>query len=489
MAYSSSSNGSATYVVTAPAPTQPPPSSLKTPHITEHPGYTLGTAAPSDPRNDSDAISLGSLGRSVAHQTPRTTESSPPPSATDAAAPEYWNKPSINFWRTLAAFWSLFLTGMNDATYGAVIPYIESYYKLSYIVVSLIFLSPMAGYTSSAILNPWIHSKFGQRGVAIITPLCHIVAYIIVALHPPFPVLVVVYLLAGFGNGLADAAWNAWIGAMVNPNQLLGFLHALYGAGATVAPLAASGMIVQGGMPWYQWYWVMLGGAVVELVTGAWAFWGADGKAYRDSHPRTGTQKGSRLREALTDRKSARVIWLMAFFLLGYVGAEVALGGWIVLFMIRERAGAAFDSGVVATGFWLGITLGRLVLGFVTPRVGEKLSITIYLPLAAGLQLIFWLVPSFTVSAVAVALQGFFLGPMFPAAVVACTKLLPKHLHVSGIGFAAAFGGSGGAIFPFAIGALAQAKGVQVLQPIILALLVSILLLWLGLPKIEKKKD
>lgn len=78
---------------------------------------------------------------------------------------------------------------------------------------------------------------------------------------------------------------------------------------------------------------------------------------------------------------------------------------------------------------------------------------------------------------------------MFPAAVVACTKLLPKHLHVSGIGFAAAFGGSGGAIFPFAIGALAQAKGVQVLQPIILALLVSILLLWLGLPKIEKKKD
>lgn len=68
---------------------------------------------------------------------------------------------------------------------------------------------------------------------------------------------------------------------------------------------------------------------------------------------------------------------------------------------------------------------------------------------------------------------------------VAATKILPKHLHISAIGFAAAFGGGGAAIFPFAVGAIAQAKGVQVLQPIILALLVTILLLWLSLPKIK----
>jgi fucose permease len=104
-----------------------------------------------------------------------------------------------------------------------------------------------------------------------------------------------------------------------------------------------------------------------------------------------------------------------------------------------------------------------------------------------ALELIFWLVPQFYVSAVAVALQGFFLGPLFPAAIVAATKLLPRHLHVSAIGFAA--GGSGAAIFPFAVGAIAQAKGVQVLQPVILALLGVILGLWLCLPKIHKKSE
>jgi fucose permease len=61
-------------------------------------------------------------------------------------------------------------------------------------------------------------------------------------------------------------------------------------------------------------------------------------------------------------------------------------------------------------------------------------------------ELIFWLVPQFYVSAVAIAIQGFFLGPLFPAAIVAATKLLPKHLHVSSIGFAAALGGAGAAV-------------------------------------------
>lgn len=83
------------------------------------------------------------------------------------------------------------------------------------------------------------------------------------------------------------------------------------------------------------------------------------------------------LRDALFKRPSARVTWLCSLFLLGYVGCEVALGGWIVTFMIRVRHGSAFASGMTATGFWLGITVGRIILGFVTPRLGEKLAISV----------------------------------------------------------------------------------------------------------------
>ncbi|KAF2689235.1 MFS general substrate transporter [Lentithecium fluviatile CBS 122367] len=395
---------------------------------------------------------------------------------------EQWSNPRVNIWRTSATFYAFVIMGANDAAYGALIPYIEDFYGLTYVVVSLIFLSPLVGYAGAALLNNFIHIRFGQRGVAFLGPACHVFAYLSIALHPPYPVLVVVFILAGFGNGLEDAAWNAWLGNMANSNELLGFLHGFYGLGAVLSPLAATSLITQAGWAWYAFYYIMLGGATIELATSLWAFWPVSGRVYRESRPRTTVVKDSRLREAL----KSRVTWVVSLFLLCYVGAEVALGGWIVTFMRRERAGQPFQSGMVATGFWTGITTGRFVLGFLTPRLGEKLAAAIYLIFSVLCQLIFWLVPSFHVSATAVSLQGFFLGPLFPAAIVAATKALPPYLHVSAIGFAAAFGGGGGAILPFAIGALAQSRGVSVLQPVILAILAILFILWICLPAINK---
>lgn len=170
------------------------------------------------------------------------------------------------------------------------------------------------------------------------------------------------------------------------------------------------------------------------------------------------------------------------YSLLGYVGVEVSLGGWLVEFMLKVRHGEAFKSGMVVTGYWAGLTVGRVILGFITGRIGEKLAITIYLLLCLGLELLFWLVPSFVSSAIFAALLGFFLGPLFPAAILVASKLLPRHLHVSAIGFAAAIGGGGAAALPFAVGAIAQAKGVQVLQPIVLAFLAAILVIWAVMP-------
>jgi fucose permease len=145
-----------------------------------------------------------------------------------------------------------------QATYGAIIPYLEIHYDLSYTIVSLIFLSPLIGYNLSALLNNSIHLKYGQRGVALIGPLCHLIAYIVIAVHPPYPVLVVVFAIAGFGNGLEDAAWNAWMGAMSNANEVLGFLHGVYGLGATIAPLIATSLITKADKPWWVWYYFMV---------------------------------------------------------------------------------------------------------------------------------------------------------------------------------------------------------------------------------------
>ena len=232
-------------------------------------------------------------------------------------------------------------------------------------------------------------------------------AYIALALHPPWPVIIVLLVFCGWGNGLLDAAWNAWVSGLEKPNELLGLLHSLYGLGAALAPLIASTMIDKQGMPWYFFYYIPLGLATLELITGVGAFWREDAAEFRAKNAQEGGNKG-RTRAALKLRET----WTIAIFLLIYVGAEVSLSGWIVTFMIRLRGAKPFPSAMTATGFWLGVTVGRFVLGFVTGRLGERWTIVVYLLIGMGLELIFWLVPKFLVSAVAVAFLGFVLGPM-----------------------------------------------------------------------------
>lgn len=157
--------------------------------------------------------------------------------------------------------------------------------------------------------------------------------------------------------------------------------------------------------------------------------------------------------------------------------------------MLDVRKASKYASGISGTGFWAGMALGRASLGFVTERFGERLCLTVYLAISVALELLFWLVPQFVVSAIAVAFLGFFLGPLFPGAVMVTAKLLPKRIHVSAIGFAMAMGGTGGTVFPFIIGAIASSKGVRVLQPIILSLLVVVAGVWLVFPRIQKKDE
>ncbi|KAJ9613363.1 hypothetical protein H2200_003305 [Cladophialophora chaetospira] len=413
------------------------------------------------------------------------------PSPTTATVQlQKWNSPRINMSRCLATFYSFIILGANDGAYGALIPYLETYYHVNYTVISLVFLSPIVGYTMSALSNNHIHTVYGQRGVAIIMSTSHV---------------------------------NAWIGDMANPNEVLGFLHGFYGLGAALSPLIATTLVTKAGWHWYEFYYLMVGAAILEVILLVGTFWKADARAYNAEHPQTAEVESSGLntptgvepadpsippkkrgifarlspfgkrakgKSRTAEAVKNKVTILASIFLLIYVGIEVSIGGWIVTFMLRVRGGSPFASGLTSTGFWLGITVGRLVLGFVTARLfrSEKHAVATYLVCSVALQLLFWLIPNFVVSAVMVGFLGFFLAPLFPAAVVALTKLLPKRLHVAAVGFAAAFGASGACVLPFAVGAIANAAGVKVLQPIILAALVLCLGVWLLIPTLPKQR-
>ncbi|KAF6804670.1 major facilitator superfamily transporter [Colletotrichum sojae] len=403
---------------------------------------------------------------------------------------EKWNDPPGNVGRVVAIFWSLMVMGANDASYGAIIPHLGKYYDLPYSYTSLIFLAPFIGHTLTAVLITGLHESVGQRGIAIIGSCCHLAAYVVISLHLPYPALVFVYMVAGLGSGVGDAAWNSWVASnLADSHVVINAMHACYGLGAVLGPTTATTMVAKDGLPWHTFYYFMAGIAAIELIAATTAFWSASARAYREANPREPEPTESIIHQTLFKWPAARVTWLCAVFALGYVGLEVSLGGWIVTFMLQVRHGEELASGITAIGFWAGLAAGRIALGFVTPRVGERFAVMGYLGAAIVLQLLFWLVPQFFVAAITVLLQGFFLGPLFPAIMVALTKLLPRRLHVSAVGFAVGLGGSGAAILPLVVGAQAQRHGVQVLAPIVLGALVFLLVTWSLLPSFGRKRE
>lgn len=118
------------------------------------------------------------------------------------------------------------------------------------------------------------------------------------------------------------------------------------------------------------------------------------------------------------------------------------------------------------------------------------MAVFLYLGLAIGLQLVVWLAPHVIADGLGLAFMGLFLGPLFPIMIeIASVKIRPKALHTTAIAFIVSFGSAGSALFPFIVGLIAQARGIQVLPPILVALLVAQAIIWACLGDPRKKKQ
>ncbi|UKZ80384.1 hypothetical protein TrVFT333_008143 [Trichoderma virens FT-333] len=226
---------------------------------------------------------------------------------------------------------------------------------------------------------------------------------------------------------------------------------------------------------WWIFYCLMTGLACLACVGVTSSFWDDTGSGFHRQHasPSPNAQEGT-----IKILKNRVTLTLSAFMVL-YAGSEVTIGGWLLTFMMSVRNGSPTASSLATSGYWVGLTAGRFGLGWITGHVGEKVMVTVYLLSAIGLEIGFWLGKEFAVSAVMAALIGVSTGMIMPSGIRVMTKLLPPEKHLVSVGFATAFAVSGSSVFPFAVGALAEAYGVQVLQPVALALFGSQLALWL----------
>ncbi|KAG9014373.1 hypothetical protein FRB94_012779 [Tulasnella sp. JGI-2019a] len=383
--------------------------------------------------------------------------------------------------------WCMFLVGWDAGTLGPLLPTIQKHYHLDYTIVSMIFVSVCCGTIPGSVAAGYLTDKIGFGKLVALGAVIQLATYSILAAAPPFPVFCVIYMLNGVASVLQISAANIFITGLPNLKSRptnLGIMHAIFGSGAFAAPLVATQFAQQ--RHWSFHYLTCLGIAVVNNIVMNLVFkWkrqevlvpemavrsisGTDDTATSD-HDNGGTKLLRVLRLS--------AVQYMAIFTLIYVGIEFTIGGWVFTYLLNYRGGKP-SAGYVTSGFFGGLTLGRVGLLQVNRMVGPERAIILYIFICMALEFTVWFVPNLIENAVAVSIIGFFLGPFYPVMLNVAGRKLPKRLLAGSIGWISAVGNIGTAAFPFATGALASKYGVAVLHPLLVAMFGALLMMWL----------
>lgn len=240
----------------------------------------------------------------------------------------------------------------------------------------------------------------------------------------------------GLGAGSVDAALNNYV-ALHYASRHMSWLHCMWGIGATAGP-SVMGMALAGGGGWNGGYRsiAILQMVLTILLLFSLPLWkrrrspaGEDqgigpaaGRTQENSNPAPANPVSARQDQALSLREVLRLSGakeiLVCFFC--YCAVEQTAGQWASSYLSLCRGVAPEIAAGFASMFFLGITLGRGICGFLTFRLGDVQMIRLGQGIA-GLGVLVMLLPSIP----AVALAGFVLVGL------GCAPIYPSLLHAT----------------------------------------------------------
>jgi fucose permease len=380
---------------------------------------------------------------------------------------------------------------------------VDRHYNIGYAIVSLIFVTNAIGFISAAFIVDALRARLGRAKTLMVAQTLMCCGFIPIICTPPFPVIIVSFFFLGLGMAINLAMGNTFAANLHNGTKMLGAMHGSYGVGGTIGPLIATAMVTKGGYLFSRYYLLTLAVTIFNLLFGGWSFWNFEAETtaalltpmertssqtQNDPAPRAESHARELFADMLNAFKSKTVI-LGSLFIFAYQGAEVSISGWVISFLIATRNGNPSSVGYVTSGFWAGITLGRFLLSHPAHKIGEKVFVYGMVVGAGIFELLVWWVPNIIGDAVAVAIVGLLLGPVYPCATVIFSRAIGRKEQVSSLSVISAFGSSGGAVAPFTTGILAQVAGTFVMHPITIGLFVVMLLCWYCLPTPRKRTE
>jgi fucose permease len=389
----------------------------------------------------------------------------------------------------LVSYIAFVFVGVSAGVSGVLLPSQMASYGVGRATIGITFFAASAGFFLAGMGTGALVSRLGVRGALAAGGGAYALAVLYGASRPPFAAFLLAQLVAGYGSGVLESGLNVYLASLPGATTLINRLHAFFGVGALLGP--PFGTWVLGFAAWTAvWLVLALAGAALAalfLLAFPRPKSEPDPPALDQETPPAAaeTARGS-TSAALRDRG----VQLGSAMLFVYVGVELSVGNWGFSYLVQARGLPESLAGYTVSGYWLGLTLGRFLISPLAARIGATTAGMMYACLAGitAAATLAWLLPS-TPSCVALAMLGFFLGPVFPTTMAVASRLTRPRLVPAAIGIMNAASTVGGSALPWLAGTLAQSAGMRVLLPFVVVLALAQFAVWRPLASRLRSSD
>ena len=357
--------------------------------------------------------------------------------------------------------------GLPDSLLGSAWPTMYPQLEVPVSYAGIISMIIAAGTVVSSLQSDRLTRRFGTGKVTAFSVAATAAALFGFSVSSRFWQLCLWAVPYGLGAGSVDASLNNYV-ALHYKSKHMSWLHCMWGVGASAGPYIMGFVMTRGGS-WNGGYRSI---ALIQIVLTAILF--ASLPLWKE-RPQTRDEAGQKvetkplsIKEVLKIRGVKEV--LICFFC--YCALEQTTGLWASSYLTLHKGVPAETAASFASMFFLGITIGRALSGFLTMKLNDVQMIRLGQGLI-GCGIVIILLPlGAAVSLVGFVVIGLGCAPVYPCII----HSTPAHFGadnsqaIIGIQMASAYVGT--CLMPPLFGLLANHIGVALLPVYLIVILV-----------------
>ena len=363
----------------------------------------------------------------------------------------------------LALIYLAFISlGLPDSLLGSGWPVMHAELAVPVSSMGVVSMVISGGTIVSSLMSDRLTRKLGTGGVTVVSVFLTVLALLGFSFSNKFWMLIAFAVPYGLGAGAIDAALNNYV-ALHYKARHMSWLHCFWGVGTIVSPFVMSWALTY--RTWNDGYrtvaLVQLAIAVLLLVT--LPVWKVNKTAAETKQQSVGVRGALKI-------KGVPYI-LTGFF--AYCAAEATAMQWASTYFAEVKGLPAERAAGLAALFYIGITAGRFVSGFVTDRLGDRNMIRLGTGvLICGIGALALPTASYTAAIAAFLVIGFGCAPIYPCIIHSTPANFGAENSGAIIGIQMAGAYVGSTFVPPLFGLLGNALGFSIMPVYLLCFVV-----------------